>query len=379
MRIPLAWLNLLHEKMRTAVAVAGVAFAVILILMQLGFYGAVLQTATRVYDALDFDLVLISPDYVFIARSGIIPQQRLLQACSLEEVERADSMYLAFTVWLNQTNGQRRGILVMGVDPDGHAFRLADVREQQGKLRERRHVLMDTMSRPEFGPRPPPPNGETQVSDKTIRVVGLFTLGTGFSADGAILSSDLTFTDLFPGRTVDQVSLGLVKLKPGEDPDKVAAKLRGVLPPDTLVRTRAQIYREESHHWVVKTSVGIIFGLGVAVSLLVGIAITYQVLASDIDNRMPEYATLKAMGYSPRYLSWIVLEQAWVLAVAGFVPGLVISAVLYEVTSLKAHITMTLTPTIALSVLALAVLMCSVSGLLSLRKVHGADPADLFV
>ena len=104
----------------------------------------------------------------------------------------------------------------------------------------------------------------------------------------------------------------------------------------------------------------------------------YQVLASDIDNRLPEYATLKAMGYGPGYLSGVVLEQAMTLALAGFLPGLLVSNALYALTAREAHVPMQMPLGLAGGVLLASVLMCVMSGLLSLRKVLAADPADLF-
>ncbi len=174
------------------------------------------------------------------------------------------------------------------------------------------------------------------------------------------------------------MSLGLVQLVPGENPDRVAEKLRGLLPRDVLVFTRTAIGNHEQSHWLTKTSVGIIFGLGVLVALVVGTSIVYQVLSSDIANHLPEYATLKAMGYSRRYLSGIVLQQAVILGVAGFVPGLLLSSLLYRVARELANIPIDMNVGRAVLVLGLSVAMCAVSGLASLGRVHGADPADLF-
>lgn len=376
MKIPLAWLNLLHNKARAAVAVAGVAFAVILVLMQLGFYGSVRSTATRVFDALRFDLVLVSPDYVHLAKSGTLPRQRLAAARAIEEVVDTCPLYLEFSLWLNRNEMLRRGILVMAVDPADEVFTLPEIHDQRWRLAETNAVLFDLVSRPEFGPREI--GLETEMLSTPVHIAGHFTLGTGFSADGDVLVGDRAFIRLFPLRTLDRVNVGLITLRAGSDPDAAAARLRDILPDDVRVLTRAELASQEREHWVTKTSVGVIFGLGVIVAVIVGVAIVYQVLSSDIANRLPEYATLKAMGYGPRYLSRVVLEQALIMAVAGFVPGVLIAKGLYTVTAQKAHIPMHLSLTTALSVLLLSAGMCVVSGWMSLRKVHSADPADLF-
>src|SRR5204863_2887166 len=121
-----------------------------------------------------------------------------------------------------------------------------------------------------------------------------------------------------PGR----VNLGLVRLAPGANANDVAARLKQVLPPDVTALTTAQLAARERRHWVEETSLGLIFRLGVGVALFVGIVFVYQVIASDIANRLHEYATLKAMGYGPAYLAGVVLRQAGLIAALGYVPGL---------------------------------------------------------
>ncbi|HEY5313936.1 MAG TPA: ABC transporter permease DevC [Pirellulales bacterium] len=372
---PLAWLNLVHERVRTLVAMAGVAFAVILILMQLGFYYSVRLTASLVYDKLDFDLLLASPDYLYMVRSGTLPRERLYLAESHPDVADAMPLYIGLNLWRMHDTGHERGILLLGIDPVDRVFLLPELNRQRRQLERPYHVLMDRMSHPDFGPHTP--GTQAEIGGKRIDVVGNFTLGTGFSADGAVACSDLTFSRLMPGRPLESLSLGLVKLRPGAVPERVAGELATLLPEDVVVYTRPQINAQDRQHWIMKTSVGIIFGLGVILALLVGVAIVYQVLSSDIDNRLSEYATLKAMGFPPSYLSRTVLTQALILAVGGFIPGVMISQALYSITSRAAHLPMKLTLPMAAGVFVLGVLMCAISGLLALRKVQKADPATL--
>jgi putative ABC transport system permease protein len=175
------------------------------------------------------------------------------------------------------------------------------------------------------------------------------------------------------------MTMGLIRLEPGTDPDAAKARMLPLVPADTQIMTRRELLNYEERHWVVKTSVGIIFGLGVAVALIVGLAIVYQVLSSDIANRIPEYATLMAMGYGRRYISGVVIQQALMMALAGFIPGWIISFALFNIAAAGAHLPMKMTPGLTVAVLILNIAMCTVSGLLSLRKVNTADPAYLFV
>jgi putative ABC transport system permease protein len=134
----------------------------------------------------------------------------------------------------------------------------------------------------------------------------------------------------------------------------------------------------EEYRWVVQTPLGKIFNLGVWVALFVGVAIVYQVLSTDIANMMGEYATLKAMGYPNRYLATVVLQQSVLLALVGFVPSIIISWGLYWFVGARSGLPMVMTWQIAATVLVLAIVMCTLSGMAALRKLFQADPADLF-
>ena len=384
MRIPLAWLNLVHGKVRTALAVAGVAFAVILIFMQLGFLGSAEQSAALVFDAFDFDVLIRSRHYLHLVASRTFPRDRLDQAESSPGVDRAVPIYLVSDFWRNPHDGSKRALLIVGVQPSDPVFRVEDIQRKLALLTLPEFVLVDQKSRREFGPQ----NGrrfgdddidvETELAQQRVRIVQTFTLGMGFVADGDVVTSVRGFQRIRPRQAPGEVSLGLVKLRPDADTDAVVAALRDRLPEDVEVLNRAEVLGREVRHWVWETSIGLIFQLGVVVALVVGTAIVYQVLSSDVANHLPEYATLKAMGYSGNYLASVVLQQAVVLAVLGFVPGVAVSAALYALTRAAARIPMDMTLARVFFVLGLAVAMCTISGLGALRKVRSADPADLF-
>jgi putative ABC transport system permease protein len=384
MRIPLAWLNLVHSKMRTSLAVAGVGFAVVLIFMQLGFLGSAEQSATLVFEAFDFDVLIRSRHYLHLITSRSFPRERLDQAESLPEVEQATPVYLTSSFWRNPNDGAMRAMLVIGVDPGDPVFRVADIQRKLALLTVPEFVLIDQKSRREFGPVDGRRFGdadigvEAELGQQSVRIVEHFTLGMGFVADGAVVTSVRGFQRISPRQAPSEVSLGLVKLKPAADPETVAAALREQLPEDVEVLTRNDVLGREVRHWVWETSIGLIFQLGVIVALVVGTAIVYQGLSSDVTNHLPEYATLKAIGYSGNYLASVVLQQAVALAVLGFVPGLAISAGLYMLTRAAARIPIDMTLGRVFFVFGLAIVMCTLSGLGALRKVRTADPADLF-
>ncbi len=377
MKTQLAWHNLMHEKGRTLVATAGVIFALVLILMQLGFLGSVVTTATIIYDQLRFDVLITSPEYIDIRKTGTFPRQRLHQVSALKDVVDVQPLYIGLNVWRHPSTLRGRGILVLGTRNPNEVFNLkADTKPDYAALGRANAVLIDTNSRPEFGPQRP--GIQTEVGGQQVEIAGQFTLGTGFCADGAILLGDQGFARLFPYQSIRQVNLGLVRLEPGADPKKVAEELKQILPPDTRVLTRDEINFRERRFWLVTTSVGVIFGLGTVVAVIVGVAIVYQVLSADITNHRSEYATLKAVGYGPRQLAKFVLQEAIILGVLGYFPAILLAEMLYRVTSSAANIPIAMTWGRAALVLGISLAMCTLSGLAALRKITVADPADLF-
>jgi putative ABC transport system permease protein len=236
---------------------------------------------------------------------------------------------------------------------------------------------------------------ETALGPNLVQIVGLFKLGAGMASNGACLTNPEGYVRACPWQTIDDVTFGLIKLREGTDPEAVRRQLQTIygIPeseydfssdPAALtnknveVLTRAEVNEREEYRWVHETPLGQIFTLGVWVALFVGVAIVYQVLSTDIANMMSEYATLKAMGYGSRYLTQVVLLQAVLLAIVGYIPSLVISYGLYHLLEALSGMPMIMTPGIMLLVLVLAIVMCVISGMAALRKLYQADPADLF-
>ncbi|HVK18703.1 MAG TPA: FtsX-like permease family protein [Fimbriiglobus sp.] len=390
----LALSNLAHERGRTAVSVVGSAFAVVLVFMQYGFLGALYDTATLLYDRLAFDLMLTSSEYLEFSRPGTMDRARLAQARSVAGVEDVVPLSSETALWRNPTDDPERGgkrwqLAVLGVDPGrldetflppdrGLFGSPAGEAAARAELAQLGTVLLDRRSRPDFGdPTKMPPGTVIEVSGRRIELAGYFELGTGFSFTGMLLTNEETFPTI-ARQTPGRVSFGLVKVAPGADPAAVAERLRSEMPRDVLVFTRDEINDHERVYWVEKNAIGQFFTFGVSLALLVGAVFIYQMMVADIKKHLPEYATLKAVGYRFGYLFRVVVWQSLILAVAGYAIGLVVSLVLYELTRQVAHLPVRMTGERLALVLALAVGMCVGSALAAVRKLRTADPADLF-
>jgi putative ABC transport system permease protein len=380
MRTPLAWLNLLHERTRLLVAIAGVAFAVLLIFMNLGFLGALSLTATQVYSQMNAEIFLRSPQTLEISTTEPFPIERLYQVAGVEGVDQVMPVYVGYQQWRNPETRLSRAMFVYGINPRDPVFRLPELQtpEAIAALQRPNTVLIDQLSRPEFGPQTI--GLETESDRRRVEIGGQFTLGGGFASDGTLIVGDQNFLRLFAPRTLNRIDIGLIKLQPGTNVEAVAKTLRGMLPQDVEVLAQEEIIGRDRDFWIGTTSTGFIFSMGVAVSFIVGTVIVYQILYTDISEHMPEYATLKAMGYRSRYLFQVVLQEAVILAVMGYVPGLILSLGLYELTTnaTSGGLPMAMNLGRLVFVLLLTVIMCAVSGLVSVRKVITADPAEVF-
>jgi putative ABC transport system permease protein len=378
----LGWLQLRHQKLRTAVALMGIAFAVILILMQLGFRTSLFESAVRYHRRFNYDIALFSTESSYIVRPASFSSRRLYQALAVDGVEAVTPVYMQMAVWKNPYDHAMKNVFTLGVDPDDDALLAPGVPEHIDRVRRRDVVLFDARSRPEHGPIADRIRaGEsvvTEVNDRTVAVGGLFEMGTSFGIDGSILTSEDNFLRLFPSRRRTQIDLGLIRIRPGEDPEKLRDEIRALLPRDVLVLTKADFVAREIAYWNGAQPIGYVFAFGAIMGFVVGAIIVYQILFADVSDHLAEYATLRAIGYSNRFVSAIVVQQAMILAVIGYVPGLAICLWLYRATGAATRLPMHMTWERAAGVLALAVAMCAISGLIALRKVRSLDPAEVF-
>jgi putative ABC transport system permease protein len=400
-RTPLAMLNLISQPTRAIVSLTGVAFALVLIFMQLGFRGAVGNTATIVYNRLRGDLVLRSPDYVHLYEPRTIERAWMNLVASHPDVQAVDPFFIMLQKWQNPIrnelcssappDGSFRTVGMMGVQLDRSVIDLDELSDKLYLIKDPDSLLIDRATRAEYGPEnckrfSDDDNGKlAELGGRTTKIAGHFKLGTGLATNGAVLINDVAF-----GRRAGidvrlRSSLGLVQLRPGLNPTQskkaIVQWLRQQDPRSELavqVLTMDEQKNWERNRWLNETPIGMIFTMGVVLSFIIGAAIVYMVLATDVASRLPEYATLKAMGYSPLYLAHTVLRQAWLLAVFGYVPAFLVSLLLYQITSGMSGIPTFMTTQRAIGVFGLSLLMCTLAGLLAIRKLWKAEPASLF-
>jgi putative ABC transport system permease protein len=270
----------------------------------------------------------------------------------------------------------------LGFNPDDPFFVDPSLAEKTDALKQKGRILFDQLSRPEFGPIADWYRDgrvvETEIAGNRVRVAGLVSLGTSFGADGNLLTSTETFLDLMPQKPPGAIEVGLVRLKPGADPEQVVSRLRQRLPKDVSVLTKQGFIDFEQNYWKSSTSIGFIFTLGAAMGFVVGCVIVYQVLYTDVSDHLPEYATLMAMGYRLSHLLGVVVREGFYLAAMGYVPAYMAGQGLYWFVRDATKLPVGMDLSRALTVLVMILVMCMLSSFLAMRRLIDADPAEIF-
>lgn len=382
-KIPLAWLQIKWEKTRLAVALAGIAFADILMFMQLGFRDSLYYSNVRFHNSLQGDIVLISPQSSALLSLKPFSQRRLYRALDLPAVQSVHPIYLDYTSWKNPVTGIPRNLLVVGINPvHKNILKIPGLQENLDKIKMPDVVLFDQSSRQEYGPIATEflqgKNVTAEVQRRLIKVGGLFTLGASFGADGNLITSDINFLRIFPNRQQGLINIGLIKIKPRADVETVVKDLRNYLPLDVKVLTKQEFIDKERHFWASGTAIGFIFTLGTIMGFIVGTVIVYQILYTEVADHLVEYATLKAIGYPHKYFLIVIFQEALILAVLGYLPGFAFALFLYQKAREATLLPVFMSFERAIQVLILTIFMCFISGAIAIRKLRSAEPADIF-
>ncbi len=365
---------LVHQRGRLIASVSGVTFALLLMLMQVGFRNALLDSSLELLRQLDADILVMSKQKTPFLRRERMPRERLFQSLSVAGVQSAHPLLLTRMYWRNQEDDTLRPIRVLGFDPDSDSFLIPELRAQAQRLSLRGNALVDSQSRDSFGPIGP---GMAEVAQRRIEVVGTFPLGSDFEVDGNLIVSEETYFDLSHSNQ-KMLELAILKLAPGADLDAVVHELNATLPADVRASSKAELIARDLEYWKRGTPLSVILLVGVGLGFAVGIVICYQILYTEVLDHLSEFATLKAIGYGDRYIQAVVMLEALVLSVFGFVPAVLMGVGLTKLLARVSGLPASLGIDDAMLIGTLSISMCALAGMLALRKVRLLDPAELF-
>lgn len=382
--VPLAWRQLSYQKTRFLMASLGVSSAIILMFVQLGFMGGLNHSNTVLHNHLRGDLVMLDAKTEAMVLANTFSRRRLYQLLNFDTVETVSPIYLKTGVFRSLQDGRSRTIAVYGINPIEQPFEFPEIDQAIEQLHLTNTALFDRGSRPEYGTIAKDFDAGKEIlielNDRRFQIGSVVTFtGTSFGITGNLVTSDINFGRVFPELSnLEQIALGVIRLKPGVDPDIVAQTLRQSLPSDVQLLTISEFIQAEYTYWQETTVVGFVFQLGAAVGFFIGMYIVYQVLFTDIANHIPDYAILKAKGYPEPFFWLLVIQEALILSASSYIPGYLCALALYKLVRVGASLPTFMTPERALLVLFLTFSMCLFAGFLVTRKLKDSDPADLF-
>ncbi len=381
-RLPIGWLQLTHNKGRFAAALAGVAFANLLVFMQLGVMGALNNSTIAPYSLIRADILVSSTDGNTLTDSGNIARARMFQVLGVAGVKSAAPIYIG-TLPLSLKDGSSAALLTFGMDTSQPMFAAPFIASSLEQLKTENTALLDEGSRGVPTSVFDRINNGTpvafEINGRTIDAVGTVDVGGGFLADGTLIVSDQTFLRFNASRDAGAPSHILVNVEDGTRIQAVVARLQELLPELSVkVQSMPDAAAADLSFMSSERPTGVIFGFGVLMGMIVGLVIVYQVLSTDVADHLKEYATFKAMGYDHPFFLGIVFEEALILAVFGFIPGFIASLGLYSGLVAVTGLPVAMQASTAILVFFGTLAACSVSGAIATRRLVAADPADLF-
>ena len=381
--VPLAWRNLVANKRRLLRSSAGIAFAALLMMVQLGFEQGFFDASLSAVRVLDGDLFVQSAYKYRFGTRDPFDHGELDKVHTVAGIASAEPLYADWQefFWTSPLDGKPYLVRVFAFNPDAPpVFTLPDIVGQQSLLESDDTVLVDRGARAFLGM-----DGsakETDLNGQRVPIAGSFVLGPDFMSDGTVVMSDRLFAKLLPGNRDSAANLPIeaivIKLAPGESVPTVQNALRAALPNTSWVATKAELVDFERQFQEKLSSAGPIFWLGAIVGFVVGMLISYQVIYTDLSDQLPQYATLKAIGYKTSYLVRSVLGQAALSALAGYVPAWLLCIAAYRVIGAFALLPLHMTLRLTVLTLGLTLGMCLLAAILAVRRVISADPAEIF-
>jgi len=371
--VSLARRNLLHDRLRFVITVSGVAFAVTLVLVQVGLFMGLLAKSTVTIENANADLWVTSKQTPNIDFAHAFPETRVLRVRGIPGVERADNLLVQF-MNIQLPTGAEDGCLVYGLQ-DFSKWNLPwneegpDVRD----LRRGQYILMDKSAGRRFGPFKV--GDYREILKRRFKIIGTTNEAESFTT-APVVFMDFRNAQQLLDTLQNETHYILVRLAPGADAAQVKAKIRQRLPFND-VYTKAEWARRSRGYWVVSTGLGMNMGITVFLGILVGIVVVAQTLYTSAVEHVKEFGTVKAIGGSNWDIYKILAEQAVIAAVVGFVLGGLMSLALRPAMA-KLYLNVLISPSFAFAVFVGTVVMCLGAAMLSFRRVASIDPALVF-
>ena len=371
--VDLARKNLLHDKLRFLITVAGVAFAVTLVLVQVGLFEGLLDNSTVTIQHLDADLWVTSRNTPNVDFAQSFSETAVQRVRSIPGVERADNLLVVFAN-VSLPSGAKETAVIYGLENFGRwGFPWNVVEGDTRDLRSGRYMLLDESARKRFGAFA---TGDyREIDGQRFQIIGRTRDALSFTTT-PLAFLDYHRTQELYGSLSGKTSYVLVKLAPGSDVRAVQAEIRRRLPFND-VHTKQEWIDQSRGYWVVSTGLGLNMGVTVFLGCLVGIVIVAQTLYTSTVENIKQFGTVKAIGGGNGDIYRILGQQATIAAVCGFALGGAMTVAMRPLIA-TLDLKILLSPQFAALVFAGTIVMCLASAMISFRKVASIDPALVF-
>jgi putative ABC transport system permease protein len=373
MTLTIALQNLFHDRVRLAVTLVGVVFSVVLIALQIGLFIGFAQTTSALVDKSGADIWIAGKGTKNVDQAAIISERRLYQALGTPGIVGGKRFITQFAMW-QTPSGNRQPVLVVGFDPTTGLGGPWDVVEGDvGQLKAPDTVMIDELYRAQLGV-----TGLGQIIEingRRARVVG-FTRGIRSFTLSPYVFASLGTAQAYARLRDDETKFVLLQTAPGVNPASVRAEIAARIP-EVDVYTRDEFSRATQIYWMLTTGAGLALLTAALLGIVVGVVVVAQTLYATTVDHLKEFATLRAIGASARYIQDIIIKQALISAIAGYAIGIAICFAIVRM-AVEAGPAILLPWELAAFVALVTVLMCVAAGLISIRKVVRLDPAMVF-
>ena len=371
--IPLAQRNLMHDKVRLTVTLTGVVFAVVLIVVELGLFVGFTVTTSSIIDKSKVDLWIVSKGTPYIEQGAVFSERKLYQVLATPGVARADKYIVHFSNWKTH-DGAEEGIQIVGFNPySGIGGPWNVVEGNIEDLKTPDAVMVDEIYKKKLGVSAV---GEIfEINGRRARVVG-FTRGIRAFTTTPYIFTSFKNAQAFSNIAEDQSYFILVQALPGTKIPALQQQLESRLK-DVDVLTTAKFSSMTRIYWMFTTGAGVAVLIAALLGLVVGIVVVAQTIYATTMDHIREYGTLKAMGAPNSYIYRIIVTQAGMSAVAGYVLAMIVSVFIVRASSSGGAAIMLPLP-MAIGIFFLTLLMCIGAAVVSINKVTSLDPAMVF-
>ena len=360
------------DRLRSVVAVAGTLVAIFIVLLHLAFLRAVSDKAMQVYALFDADVVMVSDRFQFLYRMADFPAARLRQALSLPGIIDAAAVRIDTARWGAPHTRAKSSMLVIGIDPATHFISDANLRDALPVLRGPRRALLDRRSDPGVGLLSV---GETgYIGSQPATIVGVYDLGLPMYASTTAIVANADFA-LYTGNDPNRIQLGLLRVAPGTDAADAVVLLKAFLPNDVRVFARSELMARESRYFVDVKPLGVMMKAGLLIGLIVGAVALFQIMSSQIEARMRDFAVLRAMGFSASFTYGIGAWQLLLMGGTAFALAWLMAIPVFDLIAQKSHLSLPLDGFLLATAGALCIPMIAVAAI-PLLRVGRADPAN---